>query len=287
VRRLIVNADDFGLTHGVNLAIAEAHQRGIVTSTTLMANSKAFDEAAEIAKSNSNWSVGCHVVLVDGEPLVEPGRVRSLVASGTERFHDGLSAVTMRAALGRLDSDQVETEAIAQIRKLQDRGIKVSHVDTHKHTHMFPAVLQGVLRAARTCGVRAIRNPFESFAADFAGSRKKLWKRYVQVKLLHNLAGPFRRAVARAGMRTPDGTLGIVATGSLDAQLFQGLAESIPEGTWEFVCHPGYLDDDLRSIGTRLRESRVKELELLTSPESRQALEKHGVELISYRDLQA
>jgi hopanoid biosynthesis associated protein HpnK len=287
VRRLIVNADDFGLTHGVNRAIAEAHERGIVTSTTLMANSKAFDEAAQIAKSNANWSVGCHVVLVDGEPLIDPGRVRTLIPFGTVRFHDGLSAVAIRAALGRLDSDQVEAEATAQIRKLQDRGIAVSHVDTHKHTHMFPAVLQGLLRAARTCRVRAIRNPFESFAADFAGSRRELWKRYVQVQILRSLAGPFRRAVAKAGMLTPDGTLGIVATGSLDPQLFQGLAESIPEGTWEFVCHPGYLDDDLRTIGTRLRESREKELELLTSPESRQALAKHGVELISYRDLQA
>jgi predicted glycoside hydrolase/deacetylase ChbG (UPF0249 family) len=269
----------------VNRAIAEAHTNGIVTSTTLMANSPAFEQAAQLAKSSDRWSVGCHVVLVDGEPLIDPGRVRSLLRRGDTRFHKGLGAITLRALSARLDSDQVEAEVTAQIRKLQAHGLHVSHVDTHKHTHMFPAVLRGVLRAARTCGVRAIRNPFESMAADSLRTRKRLWKRYLQVRALHSLAGPFRRTVSKVGMRTPDGTLGIVVTGSLDLRLFQGIAENVPEGTWEFVCHPGYLDDDLRAIPTRLRESRVRELELLTSPETRRALTEHGIELISYRDL--
>jgi predicted glycoside hydrolase/deacetylase ChbG (UPF0249 family) len=91
--------------------------------------------------------------------------------------------------------------------------------------------------------------------------------------------------VAKAGLRTPDGTLGIVATGHLNPELFRNIAENMPEGTWEFVCHPGYLDADLRSITTRLRESRVEELAVLTSAETRAALEKRGVQLISYRDL--
>lgn len=285
MRRLIVNADDFGLTPGVNRAIAEAHANGIVTSTTLMANGTAFEQAAQLAKSGDRWSVGCHLVLVDGEPLIDPSRVRSLLMRGHARFHNGLGAITLRALSARLDSDQVEAEVTAQIRKLQTHGIQVSHVDTHKHTHMFPAILSGVLRAARTCGVRAIRNPFESYAADFVRTRKHLWKRYVQVKALRGLAGPFHRAVRKAGLRTPDGTLGIVVTGSLDSHLFQGIAENVPEGTWEFVCHPGYLDDDLRAIHTRLRESRELELELLTSAETRRVLTEHNIELISYQDL--
>jgi chitin disaccharide deacetylase len=286
VRRLIINADDFGLTHGVNRAIAESHARGVVTSTTLMANSRAFDEAVLLAKASTKWSVGCHVVLVDGEPLIDPSRLPSLVPNKEiPRFRDGLGVLALQSVSGWVDADQVEAETTAQIRKLQSSGIDVSHVDTHKHAHMFPAVLEGVLRAARTCGVTAIRNPFESFAADFIRTRQELWKRYAQVRILKKLATPFRRAVQKAGMRTPDGTLGIVVTGHLDRQLFQGIARNIPEGTWEFVCHPGYMDQDLQSISTRLRESRTAELELLTSPETRQALASHDVELISYREL--
>jgi chitin disaccharide deacetylase len=285
VRRLIVNADDFGLTHGVNRAIAEAHHRGIVTSTTLMANARAFDEAVLLAKSSSRWSVGCHLVLVDGEPLIDPGRLPSLVPRSSRRFRNGLGVFAVRALSGWLDTDQVEAEATAQIRKLQSHHLDPSHIDSHKHTHMFPSALTGMLRAARTCGVGAIRNPFEVVAANFVRAQQGLWKRRAQVRTLRGLAGGFRKAVAKAGLRTPDGTLGIVATGSLDAHLFRAIAEHMPEGTWEFVCHPGYLDDDLRSIPTRLRESRERELAILTSPEGREALASRGVELISYRDL--
>jgi chitin disaccharide deacetylase len=286
VRRLIVNADDFGLTPGVNRAIVEAHQRGIVTSATLMANSLSFEEAVQFAKADPQWSVGCHVVLLDGQPLIDPARVSSLVsAKHGQAFRDGVAGFGLRALAGRIDSEQVEAETTAQIRKLQAHGLNVSHVDTHKHTHMFPAALRGILRAARTCGITAIRNPFEVVAANFARAQRGLWKRYAQVKTLRGLSGTFRRAVARAGLRTPDGTLGIVATGHLNSDLFRNIAEHMPEGTWEFVCHPGYVDADLDAVRTRLRRQREEELAVLTSPEARSALESRGIELISYRQL--
>ncbi len=286
VRRLIINADDFGLTYGINRAIVEAHQHGIVTSATLMANSSAFDEACQLAKSQASLSTGCHVVLLDGKPLLDPARLPSLVETKNgNSFRNGVSGFALRALSGRIDSDQVEIETTAQIRKLQSHAIQVSHLDTHKHTHMFGSVLTGILRAARICGVQAIRNPFEVIAANFAYAQRRLWKRYAQVKTLRGLSGSFRRAVVRAGLRTPDGTLGIVATGHLNPDLFRAIAENMPEGTWEFVCHPGYLDDDLRTVNTHLRESRVQELAVLTSGEARTALEKSGIQLISYRDL--
>jgi len=281
-----VNADDFGLTAGVNRAIVEAHVRGIVTSTTLMANSLAFDEAVRLAKADSQWSVGCHVVLLDGQALIAPSRIRSLLATpNSQVFRDGVAGFALRALAGRIDSEQVEAETTAQIRKLQSHGLTVSHVDTHKHTHMFPAALRGILRAARTCGITAIRNPFEVIAANFARAQHGLWKRYAQVKTLRGLAGSFRRAVSKAGLKTPDGTLGIVATGHLNTALFRNIADHMPEGTWEFVCHPGYVDTDLDGVRTRLRRQREEELAVLTSADARKALEGRGIELISYRQL--
>lgn len=289
--RLIVNADDFGLTTGVNRAIVETHRRGVVTSATLMANSRAFDEAVRLAKAEPRLSVGCHVVLVDGEPVLPAARVPSLLATDARsgvRFRPALSGFALAAVRGRLREDEIEAEVTAQIRKLQAAGISVTHLDTHKHAHMFPSVLKPLLRAASACGVRAVRNPFAPVKPlAHLLRRPPLWTRYSQVKMLRRYAVGFRRAVAEAGMATTDGTLGIVVTGVLDHKLFAAIVGSLPEGTWEFVCHPGYNDEELGQVKTRLRASRVKELGLLTSEAAREALAARGVELISYAALKA
>ena len=291
MRRLIVNADDFGFTAGVNRAIVEAHTRGIVTSSTLMANGRAFEDAVRLATTVPRLSVGCHVVLIDGEPVLDAAHLPTLAVadSGGARFRDGLKSFAFRAMAGRLDPGEIEAEARAQIRKLQAAGIDVSHVDTHKHTHLFPAVLRPLLRAARACGVHAVRNPFgprTPLKSSELLKRPNLWTRYAEVRILRILASKFRDTAQREGMATPDGTLGIVVTGELDERLFRAMAEIIPEGTWEFVCHPGYNDADLESASTRLRESRETELRVLTMPEARELLLNRGIELISYRGLQ-
>jgi chitin disaccharide deacetylase len=287
VRRLIVNADDFGLTQGVNRAVVEANSSGIVTSSTLMANGQAFEDAIRCAASASRLSVGCHVVLVDGLPVLGERKTPTLSDKKTQdgRFYESLSGMALRATLGRVDADEMEAEVTAQIRKLQSAGIVVSHLDTHKHTHVFPAVLRPLLRAARTCGVPAIRNPFGPVRFSSLAKYPTLWKRYSQVTVLNRLGGRFRRSVLDAGMLTTDGTVGIVATGAMDSSIFRSIIDSLPEGTWEFVCHPGYNDVDLDGIRTRLRESRAEELRLLTSPEAREILDRSGVELISYCEL--
>jgi hopanoid biosynthesis associated protein HpnK len=286
VRRLIVNADDFGLTAGVNRGIVEAHAAGIVTSTTLMANSAAFDDAVQLAQSNPKLAVGCHVVLVDGSPLLGASKVPTLMDPGNRNhFRQNISGFAVRALSGRLDADEIQAEATTQIRKLQSAGIQVTHIDTHKHTHMFPQVVRPLLGAAKACGVRAIRNPFGRMAFSWIAAHPQLWQRYGQVKLLGLLERKFRRAVAEAGLITTDGSVGVVATGALDDRLIHFILETLPEGTWEFVTHPGYNDADLAGIHTRLHESRDVERQILSSPDTRKLLHREGVQLISYRDL--
>jgi hopanoid biosynthesis associated protein HpnK len=286
VRRLIVNADDFGFTSGVNRAIVEAHTRGVVTSSTLMANGPAFAGAAQLAKTVPKLSVGCHVVLTDGDPVLGAEQLPSLTRAA--HFRDGMVAFAARAIAGRMDAAEITAEAAAQIRKIQSAGIAVSHVDTHKHTHLFPRVLRPLLGAAAACGVRAIRNPFGPrlpLRSNDLLARPGLWARYAELRVLGGFAGKFREAVDREGFTTPDGTLGIVVTGALDETLFDAIARSIPEGTWEFVCHPGYNDADLQAGKTRLRQSRETELRVLTLPAAREVLAQQGIELISYREL--
>lgn len=287
-----MNADDFGYTASVNRAIVEAHAQGIVTSTTLMANGAAFADAKRLAEMVPKLSVGCHVMLTDGKPILAGEQLPSLTLTtsltNSSRFRDGMMGFAARAVSGRLNGGEIAAEASAQIRKIQSAGLHVSHIDTHKHTHLFPAVLRPLLRAAADCGVRAVRNPF--------GPRWPRWSkgmaflpglcaRTVEFRILVGFAGQFREAVRREGFATPDGTLGMVVTGMLDETWFRAIARTIPEGTWEFVCHPGYNDSELKAANTRLRESRETELRLLTSPVARELLAEQKIELISYREL--
>jgi hopanoid biosynthesis associated protein HpnK len=285
VRRLIINADDFGLTSGVNHAIREAGSRGAITSATVMANASEFAEAAAFARSLPSLKTGCHVVLIDGQAL--EGDLPSLTGNDG-RFRTSLKDFARAAVARRLSPKEIERETEAQIRRIQAQGITVSHVDSHKHTHMFPQVLRPVLQAARACGVRAVRNPFEPVGAwplGFVAATPRLWLRSAGVFTFRLFAGEFRKAVREAGMATTNGTVGIAVTGKLDQKALLALLDALPEGTWELVCHPGYADADLRATGTRLVASREVELQALSSPETKDRLKARGIELISYADL--
>ena len=264
VRRLIVNGDDFGLTAGVNRAILELHEAGVLTSATLMARGAATVEAIEMALATPSLGVGCHVVLVDGEPVLTPDEIPTLIERRTGRFQPTLAAFLRRLLTGGVCSDEMEAEAAAQISLLQGRGIALTHIDTHKHVHMFPAVLRPVLRAARAAGIRAVRNPFEPKWSRRATPCAP-WLRRAEVNLLRLLEPAFRRIVAEEGFTTTDGAIGVLVTGSLDAGTVASLLSAMPKGTFELVTHPGYPDTDLRRSNTRLLASREIEREALLS----------------------
>ncbi|MGZ4845204.1 MAG: carbohydrate deacetylase, partial [Candidatus Angelobacter sp.] len=228
---------------------------------------------------------GCHVVLIDGVPLTE--NLPSLT-NGLPRFRTSLKQFAIAAVRKQIAAEEIQREVEAQIRKIQSRGITLTHVDSHKHTHMFPHVLRPVLRAAKTCGIRAIRNPFEplrSWPAGMVLGSPGLWLRSAGVMAFQMFAGEFRRALNEEGMVSTDGTVGIAVTGMLDQRKLLGILEALPDGTWELVCHPGYSDADLQAAGTRLTQSREVELSALTSAETRTALAQRQIELISYADL--
>ena len=276
--RLIVNADDFGLTSGVNRAIVELHQRGVLTSATLMARAAATEQAIEIARSTPSLGVGCHVVLVDGEPALPAGDLPTLVDRHTGRFQPAPGAFLKKLLTGRIKAAEIEAEAGAQIERLKSRGLAPTHIDTHKHTHMFPAVLRPVLSAAGKAGIRAVRNPFEP-AWSRSATPAAPFVRRTEVRLLRLLEPAFRRIVAEAGFTTTDGAIGVLATGTLDTATVASLLRSLPPGTWELVTHPGYNDADLAGARTRLLASREIERQAL------EALSDSEIQLVSFRDL--
>jgi predicted glycoside hydrolase/deacetylase ChbG (UPF0249 family) len=265
-RRLIINADDFGLTEGVNRAVLELNAAEVLPSATLMATGRAFREAVHSAFVQTSLGVGCHVVLVDGRPELHPAELPTLAPEG--RLRSSLTTFMVDLFGGRIASREIEREAVAQIQQLQSAGITVTHLDTHKHAHMFPRVLGPLIRAARACNVPAIRNPFEP-DWSLRLTEKAPPTRRLQVRTLRLFREQFLRAVRAARLRTTDGALGVLATGTFDAAYVLRLLRNMPPGTWELVCHPGYVDGALRRAGTRLVTTRDTErLALL------QALEK-------------
>jgi predicted glycoside hydrolase/deacetylase ChbG (UPF0249 family) len=291
--RLIVNADDFGLTPGVNRAIAELHEAGALNSATLMANGRAFDDAVALAHKHPGLGVGCHIVLTDGVPVSPPDTVPSLRARtlnlfSADTFRPALVEFFLAVLLGQVDEQDIEREAVAQIQKLQHAGLVVTHLDTHKHTHILPAVARPLLRAAERCGVPAVRNPFEQPWSLALGKSALL--RRVQVRAIQMLQPRFLALppIADGRIRTTDGTIGISATGDLNEATLRAVVDAMPEGTWEIVCHPGYNDAALDAVTTRLRQSRDVEREALLTvfaqPHNFSA-QRNGFTLISYKDL--
>lgn len=271
-----MNADDFGLTRGVNRAIVELHDAGVLTSATLMARAGATEEAIELALARPSLGVGCHVVLVDGEPVLPRAKVPSLIDPETGQFYRTLGKFLPRVLTGRIRGEEIEAEAAAQIGFLQSRGLKLTHIDTHKHTHMFPTVLRAVLRAAKGAGIEAVRNPFEpEWAVKMA--QRAPWVRRAEVMVLRQMGPSCLRLMREAGFRTTDGTIAVAATGILDEEGVRALLKNLPEGRWEFVSHPGYNDADLGQVRTRLRESRELERRALMAIKG-----AAGVELESF-----
>ncbi len=241
------------MTTGINRAVMELNAAGALTSATLMANGAAFRDAVHAAFVQTTLDTGCHVVLVDGSPILPHTQIPTL--ANAEGFRPTLGSFLGDLQRGRIAPEHIEAEAVAQIQKIQSAGLTVSHVDTHKHTHMFARVLRPLLRAASCCEVRAIRNPFEP-AWSVGATVATNWQRRVQVVLLRTQRRGFLRAVRMAGMLTTDGAIGVLATGELSASILRQLIDAMPQGTWELVCHPGYQDHALAGINTRLQESR-------------------------------
>jgi predicted glycoside hydrolase/deacetylase ChbG (UPF0249 family) len=267
-KRLIVNADDFGFTPDVNRGIVAAHRDGILTASTLMANGEAFDDAVRLARETPALDVGCHLVLISGHSVLPPHA--PLPASAPE---------LVRALAAR--RIPVYDELAAQVRKILAAGLRPTHLDTHKHTHLAPPVLEAVARIAEEFDIRWVRRPFDMPLTAPGGGVP--WLKRATSSGLQVLRRRFHRVLARHGCRTTDHFAGFQITGRFRAPELAQLIRGLPEGLTEFMCHPGYCGDYLRQARTRLKESRQREMEALMAPEVRAALVEAEVELVNYR----
>jgi chitin disaccharide deacetylase len=287
VKNLIVNADDLGWTEGVNRGIAEAHHNGIVTSASLLANGAAFASGVALARSTPGLGVGVHLNLTDGAPVAPCELVASLLTNAGE-FEGGPESLLLRIATRDVALPEVEQEWEAQIEKVREAGVEPTHLDGHKHVHMLPGLFEIALRLAKRYGIGAVRVANEESslrAALSAGDELHaavVLKQGVQARGLKLLARDAREQAERAGISTADYFCGIAQTGEMTKEGVARLLRSLPEGTTELMCHPGYADEELQNTATRLQESRQTELEILTDVEIRNLVASQGIRLIDY-----
>ncbi len=270
MKQLVVNADDFGFTRDVNRGIVKAHTSGILTATTLMANGEAFADAVELGRENPSLDIGCHLVLIGGHSLLDHDR----------RFPVTAGELARAVLLRRLHPYD---EFRAQIEKILAAGIVPTHLDTHKHTHLLPRVLNAVARLSEEFSIRWVRRPFDfpiSASPQGIPALKRMTSRSFQL-----VRRRFHRVLEQHGCRTTDHFAGFQITGRFRAKELESLFRQLPEGSTEFMCHPGFCTAELASAPTRLKESRERELDALTDPLMRLVLGELGVTIVNYRDL--
>jgi predicted glycoside hydrolase/deacetylase ChbG (UPF0249 family) len=269
-RYLAVNADDFGFTRDVNLGIVEAHRRGILTSTTLMANGDAFGHALELSAETPSLDIGAHLVLVGGLSLARPGLELP---------------VTVGELLRRIVARKIDVylELRLQMERIAAAGIRPTHVDTHKHTHLFPQVLEAVARLAGEFSATWVRRPLDY---PLHGSPAEVpWTVRALSRTLGGLRTRFQDRLSRHGCRTTDHFAGFQLTGRLTAEALSHLIRHLPEGRTELMVHPGHCTEELQKARTRLKESRQAELDALTDARVRAELDEARVELRSFATL--
>lgn len=286
MKQLILNADDFGYTRGINQAIVRAHREGVLTSATLMANADAFDHAVALARSCPELGVGCHFVLTGGKSVADPKEIPSLAAPDGE-LPKSLPAFVAAISSGRIRMEDIARELRAQIGKLRAAGIEPTHLDSHKHTHAHPWAFRAIARTAKELGITKVRNPYERLHDSWTTMREgKAYSSQIFAAAAATLSvRPFNRILREYGLRAPDNFLGLAVTGSIEPRVLREMVKNMPDGFTEIMLHPGICDADLIATGSRLTAAREKEMQALLDPEVKDLVEQGNVRRITFREL--
>ena len=282
MKRLIVNADDFGLHAAVNAGIAIGHKDGIITSTSLMAGGEAFDDAVRIAGECPHLGIGVHLTLVGGgRPVLPSLRVTTLL-DGKGCFLAGYPSFIARYLAGGVKLAEVEAELAAQVEKVFASGVVPSHLDSHQHLHVLPGIFAIVKALARKYSIKALRRPAEPLG--FSGGLRPSAGRVAGRAGLSLLAAWSMRSGNREGLATPEHFFGMLAGGRMRLPVFQAVMDNLPEGTSEIMTHPGMNDKELAELFT-WGYHWEEELQALTSPRLRELVRSSAIQLISFREL--
>jgi len=277
--RLIVHADDFGLSNAVNEGILLAHQKGILTSTSLTACGIAFDEAVALARENPSLDIGAHLTLVEEKPLLDPARIPTLVGSDG-KFHPHANVFFQKFLTGRIRLSEVRAELEAQMLKIIDAGISISHLDGHQHLHILPGIIRLTAELGRRHGVSVIRLPRERLPLRLLLRNMSL-SRLMQMSALSFFCALGERFIRRRA----EHFFGFLAGGELNRTHLREILEILPPGVSELMCHPGVYDP--HTPYAHWRYHWQDELDALTDYEMMEFIRERDIRLGSFRDLAA
>lgn len=277
MRRLIVNADDFGSSREVNEAVILAHRRGILTSTSLMVCGAAFEQAVTLAQDNPGLAVGLHLTLVDGRPVMRPGEIPH-VAGKNGAFPSGPTRAGLHYFLCPRARGELFHEIEAQFERFAQSGLRFSHVDAHCHLHVHPVVLDAIVEIARRYGIKRVRVPADSLSSvlPFLGSAPWAGGSALLFRLL---TGRMKRKLRRQGFVFPGRVYGNLLTGKMSREYVLALLDGVPRGFSELYFHP--------SVSRSQKDGqRSRELAILMDPGVRSKIERLGIILSTYFDLE-
>jgi hopanoid biosynthesis associated protein HpnK len=271
LRRLIVNADDFGRSASINAAVIRSHREGILTTASLMVNEPSFEEAVALARENPHLGVGLHLTLLCGHSALPQQRIPGLV-NGRQEFTDHPAAAGFRYFFHRTLRDQLRAEIHAQFQKFRSTGLPLDHVNGHLHLHMHPAVFRILTADAAALGIERMRLTFDPFWLN-ARLASGHWSYRALHALIHHLLSARSRPVLRSlGIRHTRVVFGLLQNARVDETFITRLLPHLPQGDSELYSHPSL--DEFKN-----------EFEALISPRVRTQIEQLGIQLIRYQDL--
>jgi hopanoid biosynthesis associated protein HpnK len=270
-RRLIVNADDFGLSASVNAAVIRAHRDGILTTASLMVNEAGFEEAVQLARENPRLGVGLHLTLLMGHSALPPAAIPGLVNTAG-RFSDSPAGVGMNYFFKRGLRAQLRAEIHAQFKKFQDTGLPLDHVNGHLHLHLHPVIFQILMADAEPLGIRHLRLTRDCLARSRRMSSRHLAYKISYAAIFEFLSGRARPALAARHIRHAQITFGLLQDSRVDEAYILKLLPELPPGDSELYSHPSL-------------DKFKHEFDALISPRVQAAIKQWDIELICYRDL--
>lgn len=278
MKRLIINADDFGLHPLINKGIIEGHTKGMITSTSLMPSAPYFDEAVRLAKANPGLGIGIHLTLVGGVRPVLMHGVDSLLTGGGI-FAEDYTVFAKKWYTGSIKKLELEQELRAQIEKVLAAGIKPTHIDSHQHMHVLPGIAGIVMRLCTEYGIDKIRMPGESifWSGGFsAGLGRKIGR-----DGLSFCTALAKSKAQKAGLTFPQHFFGMLAGGNLNERLVKNILLNLPEGTSEIMTHPGS-DNNVLAQNFKWGYHWHDELNAFLSLENKKLASDEGIELINF-----
>ena len=279
MKKMIINADDFGLTKGINKAIIECYKKGIVTSASIMANGREFEDAVELSKKNDGLDLGIHLSLIGEAPILVPEEIPSLM--GRKGFLVENSFMFFKKYIaGKIDKNQIELELRAQIGKCLNVNLKLNHINSHQHLHIIPGILDTVISLARYYGIPVIRYPYGFIAfMDFVSLR--IFSQLVLNALSLISKARFEKECI---MRTRY-MAGFIHSGRLNREILNNYIAFLPDGITEICCHPGIVDDDLKKYYSHWKYHWEQEWNLFSSDETKALFHQNKIQIISFKDL--